>query len=258
MGAWSSADVVSPWSVETVCESGVGSCAVGHFLSLRARGPDSVFPCSSCGRLRLVVTTTRVKVLRSKIDNLLSCGSVQREVVQQAARAGADVLVVPVDAGEGLGWPSGAGLADAGEDRCADLVAQHGEAGDGAGALGGNVVAVAAAGFDDELLAAQFAEIVGGLAGCCSRVRSARSVDGHLPARFANCVWRLRMFLQVWTRVSGCDGCPRRLDKAPRTRCWTGIETAGDSVSTLVVVHPEFASSHAGVPDVARNGPVAR
>lgn len=65
--------------------------------------------------------------------------------------------------------------ADAGEDRCDDLVAQ---VGDGAGGLAGYPVAVGPGGFDDELFAAQFAQVVGGPAEPCTPAGWHRSAIG--------------------------------------------------------------------------------
>ena len=50
------------------------------------------------------------------------------------------------------GWP-----ANPGEDGRDDVVAEGEERGDGAGGVGGDVVAPGPIGFDDELFAAQFA-----------------------------------------------------------------------------------------------------
>jgi len=83
--------------------------------------------------------------------------------VEQGLHAGAEAFVVAVDAGVCLGWPSWFGSADAGEDRGDDLVAEGEQRGDGAGGSAGHLVAVAPAGFDDEVFGAQFAQVVGGL-----------------------------------------------------------------------------------------------
>ena len=63
------------------------------------------------------------------------------------------------------GLASLVGAADTGEDRGDDLVAKREQGGDGAGGVAGHVVAAGAAGFDDEVFAAELAEVVGGLAG---------------------------------------------------------------------------------------------
>ncbi len=75
--------------------------------------------------------------------------------MEEGAHAGAEVLVVAVDAGVGLGRSSGSGSVDAGEDRGDDLVAQGEQRRDGAGGLPGDVVAAGRAGFDDEVFAAR-------------------------------------------------------------------------------------------------------
>ena len=54
-----------------------------------------------------------------------------------------------------MGVPSW--VADAGEDRGDDVVAEGEQRGDGAGGVAGYLVAAGAAGFDDELFAAQLA-----------------------------------------------------------------------------------------------------
>jgi hypothetical protein len=72
--------------------------------------------------------------LRGKIDNLLSCGcSVggETKVSEGCPHVGAEGLVVPVNPGAGGGWSFGTGFADAGEDRREDVVAEHGQVGDG-------------------------------------------------------------------------------------------------------------------------------
>jgi hypothetical protein len=57
------------------------------------------------------------------------------------------------------------GAADAGEDRADHLFAQGEQGGDGAGGFGGQVVAAGPAGFDDQVFAAQLAQVVGRLTG---------------------------------------------------------------------------------------------
>lgn len=78
----------------------------------------------------------------------------------------ADLFVVLVDGGPVGGLAAEAGAADAGEDGGDDMLAEGEQGGDGAGGVGGDVVAAGAAGLVEQLLAADLAEVVGGLAGC--------------------------------------------------------------------------------------------
>ena len=61
------------------------------------------------------------------------------------------------------GLASAAGAVDAGEDRGDDLVAEDEQGGDGSGLLGRDVVAAGSGGFDGESLAAELAQVIGGL-----------------------------------------------------------------------------------------------
>ena len=61
--------------------------------------------------------------------------------MEEGAHVVAEVLVVAVDGGVGLGGSPGAGSADAGEDWGDDLIAQGEERGDGPRGLTGDVVA---------------------------------------------------------------------------------------------------------------------
>ena len=89
-----------------------------HMASLRA-----VLPREVQRAVRHRANPTRG--LRNSIDNLLSgCCRVDGEVVEQGAHPGAELLVIAVDAGVCRGRSSWPGSADAGEDRCDDLVAQ--------------------------------------------------------------------------------------------------------------------------------------
>src|SRR6266567_6040421 len=87
------------------------------------------------------------------------------EVVEEGLHAGAEALVVAVDAGPVRGLASPAGAADPGQDRGDDLVAEGEQGGDGAGRLGRDVVAVGPAGLGGEAVAAELAQVVGGLPG---------------------------------------------------------------------------------------------
>ena len=80
--------------------------------------------------------------------------------------ADAEGLVVAVDGGPMGGWATSAWDADPGEDGADDLLAEHDQGGDGAGGLGWDVVAVPAAGFGDQVVAAEFAQVVCRLADC--------------------------------------------------------------------------------------------
>jgi hypothetical protein len=64
-----------------------------------------------------------------------------------------------------FGSAAHAGAADPGQDRGDDVVAQGQQGGDGAGGVWRDVVAAGPAGFGDELLAAEFTQVVGGLPG---------------------------------------------------------------------------------------------
>ena len=90
-------------------------------------------------------------------------------MLEERLHVDADLLVVAVNVGPGGRFASPAGAADAGEDRCEDLLAQGQQGGDGARGLRFQVVAAGPAGFGDEVLAAEFAQVVGGLPEWCSR-----------------------------------------------------------------------------------------
>jgi hypothetical protein len=68
------------------------------------------------------------------------------------------VFVVAVDAGPVRGLASLAGAADAGEDRCDDLVTECEQGCDGAGGVEGDVVSPGPCGLGDEVLAAELAQ----------------------------------------------------------------------------------------------------
>jgi len=85
--------------------------------------------------------------------------------VEEGLHVDADLLVVAVDLCPGGWFAAGSWAVDAGEDGGDDLVAQCEQAGDGAGGWGWYAVAAGPAGFVDQLFAAEFAEVVGGLAG---------------------------------------------------------------------------------------------
>ncbi len=77
--------------------------------------------------------------------------------------ADAEGFVVTVDLGPAGGFASHPQAADAG-DGGDNLVAQDEQGGDGAGGLGWGFIASGAARFDDEVFAAEFAQVVRGLA----------------------------------------------------------------------------------------------
>jgi hypothetical protein len=86
-------------------------------------------------------------------------------VPEQGLHADAEVLVVAVDGGPVFGLAAHAGAADPGQDRRDDVVAEGEQRGDGPGGVCRDVVAAGPAGFADELLAAELAQVVGGLPG---------------------------------------------------------------------------------------------
>src|SRR6266568_837511 len=86
-------------------------------------------------------------------------------VVEEGLHGDAEALVVAVDAGPVRGLASPAGAADPGQDGGDDLVAEGEQGGDGAGRLGRDVVAAGPAGLGGEVLAAELAQVVGGLPG---------------------------------------------------------------------------------------------
>ena len=90
-------------------------------------------------------------------------------MVEEVVHVAAEGFVVAVDGGPGGWWSAAAGDADTGEDGGDDVIAQGEDGDDGSGRLGVDVVAAAAARFVDEVVAAEFAEVVGGLAERCRR-----------------------------------------------------------------------------------------
>jgi len=62
-----------------------------------------------------------------------------------------------------LGLRPRRGAAHSGEDRREDVIAQGEQGGDGAGCTGGNPVAAGLAGLDGQVLAAELAQVAGGL-----------------------------------------------------------------------------------------------
>src|SRR5204862_2765727 len=92
-------------------------------------------------------------------------GSVEAEVAEEGQHVDADVFVVAVDGGPGFGFASQPWTANPGEDRGDGLVAEGEQSGDGACCGVRDVVAAAAAGFVDQLVAAQFPQVVRGLPG---------------------------------------------------------------------------------------------
>ena len=52
-------------------------------------------------------------------------------MLEQGLHANAEVLVVAVDGGPGFGFTAHSGAADAGEDRCDDMVSQGEQGADG-------------------------------------------------------------------------------------------------------------------------------
>ena len=73
-------------------------------------------------------------------------------------------LVVAVDGGPVGGWAASPWYTDSGEDGADDFLAEDDKCGHGAGGLGRDLVAAGASGFDDEVLAAKFAQVIGALA----------------------------------------------------------------------------------------------
>src|SRR6266702_3858819 len=84
--------------------------------------------------------------------------------MEEGLHAGAEGLVVAVHASPDGGFASHAGAADSGEDRADDLVTEGKQGSDGAGGLRGDAVAPRAAWLDDEVLPAELAQVVSGLA----------------------------------------------------------------------------------------------
>ena len=69
------------------------------------------------------------------------CGGVEPEVGEEGAHAGAKDVVVAIDSGFGIRWPAWPWATDASEDRRDDLVAEGGDARDGAGRFRADAVA---------------------------------------------------------------------------------------------------------------------
>ena len=98
-------------------------------------------------------------------------------MVEERLHVDADLLVVAVDGGPGCGFAAHAGAAHAGEDGGDDLVAEGEQGGDGTGRVGRDVAAAGPAGLAGQALGAEFAEVVGGLAGCVGRA------SGQVPGK---------------------------------------------------------------------------
>jgi hypothetical protein len=77
--------------------------------------------------------------------------------LEEGLHIDADLLVVAVDAGPGGRFASPPETADAAG--CDDVLAQGQQGGDGARGLRLQVVAAGPAGFDDQFLAAEFAQV---------------------------------------------------------------------------------------------------
>ena len=90
-------------------------------------------------------------------------------MVEERLHVDAESFIVTVDACPVRGFASHPWATDSGEDGGDDLVAEGEQGGDGAGCLGRGVLAAGAAWLDGEALAAQLAQVVGRLAGGCSR-----------------------------------------------------------------------------------------
>ena len=93
------------------------------------------------------------------------CERVDADVPEQGLHADTEVLVITVDGGPDRGLAAHAGAADPGQDRREDVVAEGEQRGDDTGAVSRDVVAAGPAGFADELLTAELAQVVGGLPG---------------------------------------------------------------------------------------------
>jgi len=90
------------------------------------------------------------------------CGG-DSEVGEESAHPDAEGVVVAVDSGSGFRWPAWRWAAEAGEDRRDDLVAEGGDARNDAGRFRADAVTAGASGLLDEIFAAEFPQIVGGL-----------------------------------------------------------------------------------------------
>lgn len=96
-------------------------------------------------------------------------------MAEQGGHVCSEVFVVLVDGGQpGRDVVVPADL-DAGEDRGDDVVPEGEQGRYGPGGRAGQIVAAGARGFADELLAAEFAQVVGGLAGVVGGV----GLPGH-------------------------------------------------------------------------------
>ena len=83
-------------------------------------------------------------------------GGVDPEVGEEGAHVGAKDVVVAIDLGSGVRWPARSWAADAGEDGCEDLVAEGGDARDGACRFRADAVAAGVSGFLEEVFPADF------------------------------------------------------------------------------------------------------
>ncbi|KMV15231.1 hypothetical protein ACT16_23020 [Mycobacterium heckeshornense] len=97
----------------------------------------------------------------------------------------ADSFVVTVDAGPVRGFASHLGATDPCEDGADDLIAQGEQGGDGARGQRRDVVAAGTAGLVDEPFAAEFTQVVAGLADVVVGVGGA-SEDVHLGGEFGH------------------------------------------------------------------------
>ena len=86
-------------------------------------------------------------------------------MAEPGLHADAEVLVVTVDSGPDAGLAVHAGAADPGKDGRDDVVPESERGGDDAGAVWRDMVAAGSAGFAEELLATELAQVVGGLPG---------------------------------------------------------------------------------------------
>src|SRR4249920_2631713 len=87
------------------------------------------------------------------------------QVAEQGGHVGPEVFVVLVDGGQPGRDVVVPADPDAGQDRDDDMVPEGEQGRYGPGGRAGQIVAAGPRGFDHELLAAEFAQIVGGLAG---------------------------------------------------------------------------------------------
>lgn len=108
--------------------------------------------------------------LLSRIDKMLSMRLPAAPGCRGAGRgpaghANAQGLVVAVDGGPVCRFASHARAADAGEDGCDDMVAEGEQRDHGPAGVRWDVVTAGPAGFVDQLLAAELAQVVSGLPG---------------------------------------------------------------------------------------------